>query len=325
MDAELRPHLTKCERLECIIREMPQTKEFLSNLDLTRFPESSFCLTIEEYLTTFSPPHNEVNDAIFEELKTSVRERIKSGLDLQSQASVPRIPTGCRGLDWILDGGLRRGSVTEIYGASSTGKTQFCHLIAARTASSGAVVIYIDSINTFCPNRIVDFAQPDPKETKQLLSLVKVFRIHNAYTLLHLIDRITAEMSEMDNPESKPLVIVIDSISGILSPVLNALKSEGPALVSAVGRGLRCLADEEQICVFLTNHEVSSWKAPPNPNVESGQSAMGASWHSQVHSRIAIREGRMERSVISKGDRSVSIQINEHSIDTIESNSTNGV
>lgn len=304
---------------------MPRTKEFLRNFDFTGVPESSFFPTIEQYLTTFSPPNNEVNDAIIQRLETSVREGIKSGLDLQSQASSLRILTGCQGLDWVLNGGLRRGSVTEIYGASATGKTQFCHLITATVARSGSRVMYIDSTNGFCPNRVIDFAQLDLVQTKDLLDRVTVYRPHNVYILLELIDKKATEMSQMSNPAKKPLVIVIDSISGLLSPVLNALKSEGPALVSAVGRGLRCLADEEQICVFLTNHEVSSGQAPPRPNAESGHSALGVSWQSQVHFRVGILERELERKTIFNGDRFAHIQINEHSIETIECNPTNGV
>jgi KaiC/GvpD/RAD55 family RecA-like ATPase len=34
------------------------------------------------------------------------------------------LPTGCDSLDAILEGGLREGTLTELVGASATGKTQ---------------------------------------------------------------------------------------------------------------------------------------------------------------------------------------------------------
>lgn len=48
----------------------------------------------------------------------------------QNRADIVRLTTGCRELDKILGGGIETGSLTEISGESSTGKTQLCHTLA---------------------------------------------------------------------------------------------------------------------------------------------------------------------------------------------------
>eukprot|EP00210_Caulerpa_lentillifera_P005994 g5729.t1 len=300
---------------------MPRIRDFITILDPDQYPDSSFLTTIEQYLTGFPTVHDEVTEAVYHQLENLVRARTRSGVELQqSRLSYQEIPTGCRGLDFVLDGGLKRGCVTEIYGSSSTGKTQFCHLIAAEAVSSGFRVSYIDSTNGFCPNRVLDYAQPDMKQARQLLNKIKVFRQHSVYSFLQLIDRIATEMNEMDSETAKPTVIVIDSISGLLLPVMNIKQTQGAALISTVGRGLRCLADKEQICIFLTNHEITSNQAPAGQSRESGHSALGTYWSSQVHFRIAIQDDKMGHKVISNGEHNATLRICEHSIETIEKN-----
>lgn len=60
-------------------------------------------------------------------------------------------PTGCAALDASLGGGLRRGHLSEIVGARSSGRaTVFCRLAAAATAR-GEVVALIDTHDRFDP------------------------------------------------------------------------------------------------------------------------------------------------------------------------------
>ncbi|MCK4365230.1 MAG: DNA repair and recombination protein RadB [Thermoplasmatales archaeon] len=52
----------------------------------------------------------------------------------------------CRPLDDLLDGGLDRNSVTEIYGEPGSGKTNLCLQASRECAASGKKVAYIDSV-----------------------------------------------------------------------------------------------------------------------------------------------------------------------------------
>ncbi len=57
----------------------------------------------------------------------------------------PRLPTGIRGLDELLGGGIDTDGLTELYGEGGSGKTLICLHLAVRVALAGRWVIYIDT------------------------------------------------------------------------------------------------------------------------------------------------------------------------------------
>jgi len=64
-----------------------------------------------------------------------------------------KLPTGSKCLDYLLDGGIETGTITQIYGASGTGKTSICLMLAYNTALSGKKVAYLDT-EGLSPERI---------------------------------------------------------------------------------------------------------------------------------------------------------------------------
>jgi len=56
-----------------------------------------------------------------------------------------RIPTGSKCLDDLLGGGIETGTVTQIFGASGTGKTSICLMLTYNAVLSGYKVPYIDT------------------------------------------------------------------------------------------------------------------------------------------------------------------------------------
>jgi len=75
------------------------------------------------------------------------------------------ISTSSSALDNLLGGGIRVGMLTDIFGASGTGKTQFCFQLCVNCAKPknkngvGANVLFIDATNTFRPERISQIAK----------------------------------------------------------------------------------------------------------------------------------------------------------------------
>ncbi len=55
------------------------------------------------------------------------------------------IPTGCKGLDDLIGGGVEEGIVTEFYGEGGSGKTSLALQLAVRCAESGKQVVYLDT------------------------------------------------------------------------------------------------------------------------------------------------------------------------------------
>lgn len=57
-------------------------------------------------------------------------------------------------IDGLLDQGVLEGSMIEVVGESSAGKSQLCMLFAATTALRGEGVVYIDTAAAFSPVRV---------------------------------------------------------------------------------------------------------------------------------------------------------------------------
>jgi recombination protein RecA len=78
-------------------------------------------------------------------------------LDGTLTTAAPRIPgeglavTGCPALDIMLGGGLRRGHLSEVVGAASTGRTTLMSRVLAASTARGEVTAIVDVSDTFDP------------------------------------------------------------------------------------------------------------------------------------------------------------------------------
>lgn len=77
---------------------------------------------------------------------------------------VERISTGSEVLDELLNGGLEKSIITNVYGESGTGKTTFCVQVAATVAENGGKVAYIDTEGGFSPERMQQIAGEEALE-----------------------------------------------------------------------------------------------------------------------------------------------------------------
>ena len=78
----------------------------------------------------------------------------------ENNSTEPLINTGSRNIDNILDGGFKPGNTYIIYGPNSSGKTQFCHQLCIQAYIRNIQSIYLDTENTFRPERIRGRTQP---------------------------------------------------------------------------------------------------------------------------------------------------------------------
>src|SRR5881628_233159 len=78
-----------------------------------------------------------------------------------------RISTGSKSFDDLLAGGIETKAVTEVYGEFGTGKTQLCHTLCVMVQQDklagglAAKALYIDTENTFRPERIVSISRSE--------------------------------------------------------------------------------------------------------------------------------------------------------------------
>ena len=86
---------------------------------------------------------------------------------------VQKIPTGCRAIDKVLEGGIPFESVSLIYGEAETGKTTLAMQCAINCAGQGYKALFVDCDGTFSTRRLSQMASERFKEIAELIILMK--------------------------------------------------------------------------------------------------------------------------------------------------------
>ncbi len=129
--------------------------------------------------------------------------------------SVKRITTGCECLDSLLDGGIRTQALTEIYGNSGCGRTQLCMqlMVTAQLSDENVSVVYINTENSFRPERVAKIAERVGLEPEGVLKNVHVARAFNAHHQMLLVDD-ARKLAEKLKKEGRPVrLIMVDSLA----------------------------------------------------------------------------------------------------------------
>ena len=100
--------------------------------------------------------------------------------------AIERITTGSKNLDDLLAGGIETKAVTEFYGEFGSGKTQICHTLCVTTQTPkdqgglGARVVYVDTENTFRPERVAEIARARGHDADSILEGIIVAKAFNS-------------------------------------------------------------------------------------------------------------------------------------------------
>ena len=129
----------------------------------------------------------------------------------QRRQNIEKIPTGTECFDKLLDGGVETGALTEVYGEFGSGKTQFCFTMCVQVQKeSRAKALYIDTENTFRPERIVKIANLKGMNPDDVLDNIIVARAYNSSHQILLLE----EAGKLIKEENIKL-IVADSGTGL--------------------------------------------------------------------------------------------------------------
>jgi len=130
--------------------------------------------------------------------------------------SIGRITTGTNCLDTLFDGGIETQALTEVYGEFGCGKTQFAHTMSVMVQKSkeeGGLegsVLYIDTENTFRPERIVSIAKAHDMDPEKVLDNIIVARAYNSSHQILILEE-AGPVIEENNVK----LIVADSAVGL--------------------------------------------------------------------------------------------------------------
>lgn len=89
---------------------------------------------------------------------------------------VNRLPSGAKPIDDLLGGGFEAGTMTQIYGEPSSGKTNICLQLAITTMRAGKYVIFIDT-EGFSTERFAQIAGEN--EMRALASKLYYYEVTN--------------------------------------------------------------------------------------------------------------------------------------------------
>ena len=129
---------------------------------------------------------------------------------------IGKITTGTNCLDTLFDGGIETQALTEVYGEFGCGKTQLCLTMCVQVQKSkeeGGLeggVIYIDTENTFRPERIVSIANANDMDPQKVLDNIIVARAYNSAHQTLILEEVGPLIKE-----NNIKLIIVDSAVGL--------------------------------------------------------------------------------------------------------------
>jgi len=236
-----------------------------------------------------------ITEAIARKMIQAARDSMDMGFEtgdniLKKRERVIRIKTGSEEFDKLMNGGFETGAITECFGEFGSGKTQIGHLLAvnAQKQEEDAVVFYIDTENTFRPERIKEFAKGAGLDPEKVLSNVRVARAFNSDHQMLLAEKID-ETIKKDNLKAR--IVIVDSLTAHFRAefIGRGTLAERQQKLNKHMHMLLKLADTHNLCVYVTNQVMSK------PDVFFGDPTQAIGGHIVAHAstfRIYLRKGK---------------------------------
>ncbi|MBW2992420.1 DNA repair and recombination protein RadA [Candidatus Woesearchaeota archaeon] len=236
-----------------------------------------------------------MNEASAKKIIAAARNNLDMGFEsgtdlLKKREGVERIETGSKAFDDLLGGGFESGAITECFGEFGSGKTQMGHILAVnmfKKFGEDAVAVFIDTENTFRPERIVQLAKAAGLEPEKVLKNIKVARAYNSDHQMLLAEKVDELVKNGLNIK----LIVVDSLTahfraefigrGTLADRQQKLNKHMHILLK--------VADKNNACVYVTNQVMAK------PDMFFGDPTQAIGGHVVAHAstfRIYLRKGK---------------------------------
>lgn len=239
-----------------------------------------------------------VGEATAIKIISSAREGLQMGFEsglevLEKRKQVGKLTTGSGEFDKLFGGGIETQAITEFFGKFGSGKTQVAHQLAVNVqlpkdqGGLEAGAIYIDTENTFRPERIQQMAAKVGIDAEEALSNIQVARAYNSDHQMLLAEKASDIMEEKNIR-----LVVVDSLTahfraeytgrGTLAPRQQKLNRHMHTLQ-------RKIADLYNAAVVVTNQVMA------RPDVLFGDPTVPIGGHVVGHHstfRLYLRRGK---------------------------------
>lgn len=162
----------------------------------------------------------ELGEGVVAKIIQEARKRADVGgfktgtLLLENRKSILRLSTGSKALDELLGGGLESQAITEAAAEFGSGKTQIALQLCVNALQPvdqgglGGHVVFIDTENTFHPERVAQIAEAKGMDSKEALDRIHVARAFNSAHQMMLVEK-AYELTK-ENPIR---LIIVDSLT----------------------------------------------------------------------------------------------------------------
>src|SRR3990167_7800562 len=236
-----------------------------------------------------------MGDAVAKKLIAIARSNLEMGFEsgeelLKRREKVIRLKTGSNALNTLLGGGFETGAIVECFGEFGSGKTQIGHSLAvmAQTVEKDAVAVYIDTENTFRPDRIIQLAKGAGLDPDQVLKNIKVARAYNSDHQMLLAEKVE-DLIKKQGLNVK--LVVVDSLTAHFRAefIGRGTLAERQQKLNRHMHTLMKLASMHNLCVYVTN------QAMVRPDVFFGDPTEAIGGHIVAHAstfRMYFRRGK---------------------------------
>jgi DNA repair protein RadA len=223
--------------------------------------------------------------------RTSLEMGFESGTDLlKKREQVVKISTGSKVFNELMDGGFETGAITECFGEFGSGKTQIGHILAVNIQKQdpSAVVVYIDTENTFRPERIIELAKGAKLNPDDVLKNIKVARAYNTDHQMLLAEKVESLIKDQG---LNVKLVIVDSLTAHFRAefIGRGTLAERQQKLNRHMRDLSKVSSINNLCVYLTNQVMSK------PDQFFGDPTQAIGGHIVAHAstfRVYLRKGK---------------------------------
>lgn len=157
-----------------------------------------------------------VSEAVARKMIQAARASLEMGFEsgdqlLKRREKVVRLSTNSKEFDTLLAGGFESGAISECFGQYGSSKTQIAHQLCVNLQRQfpGSIAVYIDTENTFRPERIKEIANGAGLDGTEVLKNIKVARAYNSDHQMLLAEKVEDLVKQGNDVK----LVIVDSLT----------------------------------------------------------------------------------------------------------------
>src|SRR3989344_1639516 len=170
------------------------------------------------------------------------------------------------------------GAIVECFGEFGSGKTQIAHMLAVQCQKQDetAMAVFIDTENTFRPERIIELAKGAGLDPDKVLGNIKVARAFNSDHQMLLAEKVSDLITKQ---KLNVKVVIVDSLTAHFRAefIGRGTLAERQQKLNKHMHELLRLADSHNLLVYVTNQVMA------RPDVFFGDPTAAIGGHVVAH------------------------------------------